>query len=441
MRVHFATRIRFANPFPNPNASPFQYASPTTLLLLELPTFPGRISASVRRGSAKMAETARSTNPKRPVCPSCSKPARTCLCARIHSPGLDHPVRVTVLQHSLERKHPLNSTRILRLGLKNVAVAAVSDVNFGAEFSISPLEPYAEIGAHGLVGADLGVQNGEQSGVAVGNPSSVVESNGAHCPGDDRNCGSIASNGVEVSEDSQALQNSRACGVVSRGTSKPVISFRMGKKGIIESTDHVWMSRIGHQGADFDAIFDCQSARDVLSNGFVVRKSQNLVSNLSLEPEEYEEFVLKVPRGSVLLFPTENALSIDELRAAEFEVRNLIVLDGTWMKAKRMYSENPWLKLLPHLKLDLEVMSLYGEVRSQPKAGCLSTLESVIYTMKAVGGSLEGLDQLLDVFESMVNDQRRCKDERLGKSTSGAAGIYMQIQLIKKDAGNRGCVP
>ncbi|XP_039170239.1 uncharacterized protein LOC120294295 [Eucalyptus grandis] len=382
MRVHFATRIRFANP----NASPFQYASPTTLLLLKLPTFPGRISASVRRGSAKMAETARSTNPKRPVCPSCSKPARTCLCARIHSPGLDHPVRITVLQHSLERKHPLNSTRILRLGLKNVAVAAVSDVNFGAEFSISPLEPYAEIGAHGLVGADLGVQNGEQSGVAVGNPSSVVESNGAHCPGDDRNCGSIASNGVEVSEDSQALQNSRACGVVSRGTSKPVISFRMGKKGTIESTDH---------------------------------KSQNLVSNLSLEPEEYEEFVLEVPRGSVLLFPTENALSIDELKAAEFEVRNLIVLDGTWMKAKRMYSENPWLKLLPHLKLDLEVMSLYEEVRSQPKAGCLSTLESVIYTMKAIGGGPEGLDQLLDVFESMVDDQRRCKHERLGKSTSG----------------------
>ncbi|KAF8023745.1 hypothetical protein BT93_F1054 [Corymbia citriodora subsp. variegata] len=408
MRVLFATRIRFANPFSNPKPSPFRYASPTVLLLLELPPFPNRIAASVRRGSVTMAETARSTNPKRPVCPSCSKPARTCLCTRIQSPGLDHPVRVTVLQHSLERKHPLNSTRILRLGLKNVAVASVSDVNFCAEFSISPLERGSEIGASGL----------SQSGVEVGNPNSVVESNGAHCPGDDRNCGSTAPNGVEASGDSQVLQNSRSCGVVSRGTSKPVINFRMGKKGIIESIDQVWMSQIGHQGADFDAILECESARDVLSNGFVVRKLQNLLLNPSLELEECEEFVLEVLRGSVLLFPAENALSIDELKAAEFEVRNLIVLDGTWMKAKRMYSENPWLKLLPHLKLDLEVMSLYGEVRSQPKAGCLSTLESVIYTMKAVGGTPSGLDQLLDVFESMVNDQRRCKDERLGKSTS-----------------------
>ncbi|KAL3733541.1 hypothetical protein ACJRO7_022978 [Eucalyptus globulus] len=342
MQVHFATRIRFANPFPNPNPIPFRCASPANLLLLKLTTFPGRIAATARRGSAKMAETARSTNRKRPVCPSCSKPARTCLCARIHSPA----------QPGAEA--PLNSTRILRLGLKNVAVAAVSDVNFGAEFSISPLQPHAKIGAHGLVGEDLGVQNGEQSGVAVGNPSSVVESNGAHCPRDDRNCGSIASNGVEVSEDSQALQNSRACGVVSRGTSKPVIN-------------HVCMSRIDHQGADFDAILDCQSARDVLSNGFVVRKSQNLVSNLSLEPEEYEEFVL------------ENALSIDELKAAEFEVRNLNVLDGTWMKAKRMYSENPRLKLLPHLKLDLEVMRFVTSISQIGKIKFIIYISLIIF--------------------------------------------------------------
>ncbi|KAK3424122.1 hypothetical protein EUGRSUZ_F00913 [Eucalyptus grandis] len=364
MRFHFATRIRFANPFPNLNPSPFRYASTTILLLLKLPPFPSWIAAIVRRGSTKMAETARSTNPKRPVCPSCSKP------------------------HSLERKHALNSTRILRLGLKNVAVAAVSDVNFGAEFSISPLELDTEIGA----------KDWERSGVAVGNPNSVVEVSGAHCSGDDRNCGSTAPNGVEVSEDSQALRKSRACGVLSRGTGKPVIGFRMGKKGIIESIDHVWMSRIGHQGGDFDAILDCESARNVLSNGFMVRKSQNLLANPSLELEEFDEFVLEVPCGLVLLFPTENALSMDELKAAEFEVWNLIVLDGTWMKAKRMYSENPWLKLLPHLKLDLDVMSLYGEVRSQPQAGCLSTLESVIYTMKAVEGGPEGLDQLLRRF-------------------------------------------
>ncbi|KAM3222818.1 hypothetical protein T459_20781 [Capsicum annuum] len=77
-----------------------------------------------------------------------------------------------------------------------------------------------------------------------------------------------------------------------------------------------------------------------------------------------------------------------------------------------MYNENPWLKMLPHVRLDVEKLSLYSEVRRQPKAGCLSTIESIVYALKAVGEeNSKGLDHLLDVFESMVVDQRRCKDE------------------------------
>ncbi|PHT43917.1 hypothetical protein CQW23_17942 [Capsicum baccatum] len=80
--------------------------------------------------------------------------------------------------------------------------------------------------------------------------------------------------------------------------------------------------------------------------------------------------------------------------------------------AKRMYNENPWLKMLPHVRLDVEKLSLYSEVRRQPKAGYLSTIESIVYALKAVGEeNSKGLDHLLDVFESMVVDQRRCKDE------------------------------
>jgi DTW domain-containing protein YfiP len=38
-------------------------------------------------------------------------------------------------------------------------------------------------------------------------------------------------------------------------------------------------------------------------------------------------------------------------------------------KARRIYSENPWLNILPHLKLEVNEMCLYGEVRNQPEAG------------------------------------------------------------------------
>ncbi|KAK3199663.1 hypothetical protein Dsin_023078 [Dipteronia sinensis] len=105
----------------------------------------------------------------------------------------------------------------------------------------------------------------------------------------------------------------------------------------------------------------------------------------STELEEYEEFELDVSPGSVLLFPSEEAVGVDCLEAMNFEVKNLIVLDGTWSKAKRMYKENPWLKFLPHLKLNLDKMSLYSEVRTQPKAGYLSTIESIRVCTEGIG--------------------------------------------------------
>ncbi|MCL7028044.1 hypothetical protein MKW94_023388 [Papaver nudicaule] len=80
-----------------------------------------------------------------------------------------------------------------------------------------------------------------------------------------------------------------------------------------------------------------------------------------------------------------------------------------------MYYENPWLKLLPHLILSLDKLSLYGEVRQQPREGCLSTIESVVFAMKGLGHDQQGLDALLDVFESMVGDQRRFKAENLSR--------------------------
>lgn len=51
----------------------------------------------------------------------------------------------------------------------------------------------------------------------------------------------------------------------------------------------------------------------------------------------------------------------------------------------------------------------------QPKAQCLSTIQSIVYALKAIG---ENPDDLLDVFKSMVEDQGLCKEERLSKVPS-----------------------
>lgn len=196
----------------------------------------------------------------------------------------------------------------------------------------------------------------------------------------------------------------------------PAIAATIGKYGSLSDLTDVWIPGSQAEKKNFDQILASEEMMEALAKGFVVKKFQKEEPTWwSKEAKEHEEFELKIPPGSVLLFPSENAVDANDLMAMDLEVKNLIVLDGTWGKARRMYYENPWLKMLPHLRLDVEKMSLYGEVRQQPKAGYLSTIESIVYALKALGNNCEGLDNLLDVFESMVGDQRRCHNERLSK--------------------------
>ena len=53
-------------------------------------------------------------------CYRCDKPARMCLCDTV--PRLDNAVGIHILQHPRERRHPLGTARLLRVGLEAVAV-------------------------------------------------------------------------------------------------------------------------------------------------------------------------------------------------------------------------------------------------------------------------------------------------------------------------------
>lgn len=334
-------------------------------------------------------------NPKRPLCPTCSNPTKTCFCSHILTSGINNSVSVTILQHSLETKHPLNSTRIARLGLRNLNVVTVSDVNFEARFLIRLLKRNSELGL-------------------VRNCSGSLDCN--------------LKNDVEKTESSNHVVNSKLSveihdnAEIDEDSRDSVIEFVIGKYGVINSVSHIWRSMAQTQKPSLINILSCTEASEALSKGFKVKKlksGRELEGSIDLQDgdgddDEGCEFELEVPPGSVLLFPSEKAVDITEV---DFEIKNLIVLDGTWAKARRVYSENPWLNFLPHVKLKVDKMSLYREVRREPKDGYLSTIESIVHCLKALGENHEGLDNLLDAFESMVGYQRRCKDERLSKSS------------------------
>ncbi|CAJ1971383.1 unnamed protein product [Sphenostylis stenocarpa] len=379
---------------------------------------------------------------KRSICPSCSKPTRTCLCSRILTPGIQNSVHVTILQHELERKHPLNSTRIARLGLKNLTVATVSDVNFQARFLFWLFDRNSQLGGavnvpNGLLSRPYCNFGDTNKLFSEKNPNLSDTDNAVKCGfGNDlahvmdspthTEVGTQVSisDGAVVSDEVEKNAICPNCDLtrgVHEENGRLAISVAIGKYGAISSLSHIWMAEAQFPSAklSFDNILAYPEASGALSKGFLVKKFQrkHLNRDADLE-EECEEFELEVRPGSVLLFPSNKAVNISDLGAIGFNVTNLIVLDGTWAKAKRIYSENPWLNVLPHVKLEVNETSLYSEVRHQPKAGYLSTIESIVFALKAVGENHEGLDGLLDTFESMVGDQRRCKEERLNKHFS-----------------------
>ncbi|KAG9445577.1 hypothetical protein H6P81_011705 [Aristolochia fimbriata] len=424
---------------------------------------------------------------KRPICASCSKPIRLCLCDRFKHPPIDNAIPLTILRHSHEKNHPLNSTRIVTLGLKNVNVVTVSDVHLQAQFFIRPLR--ADFSADSLVtntagnpseicseraepdccglscdsatsekGTSFTVANSdgachlsgvrksvpeEENGISdckspkessgrltkiLRNPNSQrnIDSQVAHddllevdCerssslepgksfPGfrvdggfsstcDGRvdveqteenaerkiyaeetgyDCAAACENGFEhircsstKTRTQRSVERENCCINEEKGehcrpdmfqpmlprespstSEEDLITATIAKCGFTCTLARLWNCQKHSEEPDFARLSASPVGKRVISDGFIVKKLQRKQIDGTEDIQELEEFEIRISPGSALLFPSEKSVSLENI---DFSVKHLIVLDGTWAKAKRMYHENPWLKLLPHLKLD-----------------------------------------------------------------------------------------
>jgi len=125
--------------------------------------------------------------------------------------------------------------------------------------------------------------------------------------------------------------------------------------------------------------------------------------------EEFTEDFLKETlfsdhKKSYLLFPTKNAISFDSLTSKEREKVRLIVIDGTWRKAKRLLYKNPLLENLPSLHLGLDKTSRYT-IRKPPFSGALSTLEAVYEALSFLEKDHDKFAPLLETFQRMIKNQ------------------------------------
>jgi DTW domain-containing protein YfiP len=104
----------------------------------------------------------------------------------------------------------------------------------------------------------------------------------------------------------------------------------------------------------------------------------------------------------VLLYPSDDAK--DLAREAPSGPVTLVVIDGTWWQASKLFKLNPFLHALPRYGLAPSEGSRY-RIRREPAAHCLSTIEALEAALSLLERRPGGFPELLKPFDTMVETQ------------------------------------
>src|SRR3954470_1393768 len=105
---------------------------------------------------------------------------------------------------------------------------------------------------------------------------------------------------------------------------------------------------------------------------------------------------------AVLLYPSDDARDL-ALEAPPGPV-TLVVIDGTWWQASKLFKQNPFLHALPRYALAPSEESRY-RIRREPAAHCLSTIEALEAALVVLEEQPSGFPELLKPFDTMVETQ------------------------------------
>ncbi|MGD8172223.1 tRNA-uridine aminocarboxypropyltransferase [Vibrio sp. TRT 21S02] len=124
--------------------------------------------------------------------------------------------------------------------------------------------------------------------------------------------------------------------------------------------------------------------------------SQHAELNALLNQADMQHFVL---------YPGENAIEVNEgfSHTDEKAVLRVILLDGTWKKAYKMWQLSTNLHALPLLKLPSNLAGNY-RIRKAPSDNALSTVEAGFHILSLLQPE-QDFTPLLHVFDQMIEYQ------------------------------------
>ncbi len=112
---------------------------------------------------------------------------------------------------------------------------------------------------------------------------------------------------------------------------------------------------------------------------------------------------------TALLFPGPGA--VEPWALPEGPPATLVVLDGTWIQARKMLARSRLLQRLPRVAFTPDAPGAY-RIRREPAPHCLATVEAVVEVLGRLEDDRARFSPLLGAFEQMVEQQLHFKTTR-----------------------------
>ena len=125
---------------------------------------------------------------------------------------------------------------------------------------------------------------------------------------------------------------------------------------------------------------------------------------------------------SYVMYPSKDSKNLSTV-SCDKTFTNIVILDGTWDEAKKIYARSPVLQSLPTIHLDINKQSEYV-VRTQPSEKCLSTIETIAHSLAILED------------DSTISERLLCPLQMLCKFQLSHGAVEHDNKLMKKSKIN-----
>ena len=127
--------------------------------------------------------------------------------------------------------------------------------------------------------------------------------------------------------------------------------------------------------------------------------------------KELEALIDQSAEDTFVVFPHEYSQTLNEYFDPDSaqvlglgRKYNLIFIDGSWRKAKKIWHSTPCLQRLRCINISKHKLSNY-RIRKAPKDGYISTIEAIVACLEYLDSGHEKYKPLLQVFDKMIDAQ------------------------------------